>query len=236
MCERQLGSCNRQHVGAVSSERASANGSGDDAGEIQNANARQWPRTGRTLSGLCVADPRHLEDGQRRQGSPLRMRLPFFRRPRHRGDEPARDGFVFEGLAVPASDRFGHALARIFCTQHRQHPLAVMREIGVNAHETPIARAIDAKQRIERAVVFAFDAEIALAAKFDRGVAHIDGHILRAASSLSPDFGGRERTGGDGRLRDRPHGERGGQCRLVTGQVHSVEGRRFAPAERPNFR
>ena len=100
-------------IGAVGRERAAADRAGNDAGEIEHAQARErailrWARQ-RARGGL--ADPLDFEQGQPRHRHPLRVRLPFRRRAVERGDEA---GFRHRGLELCALP-----LQRAACTASR---------------------------------------------------------------------------------------------------------------------
>ena len=62
-----------------------------------------------------------------------------------------------------------------------------------------------------------------LAAKFDRGVAHVDADLLLPPGAQPPQLGGRERGRRDARLRGGADREGGGQYGLAAGEGHRVE-------------
>ena len=78
----------------------------------------------------------------------------------------------------------------------------MVRQVGVQPHPTAVAAAIKSGDAV---VIFgrniAVDAQIALAAKFDRRCAHVDRDALAPAAAQTPQFAGGERRRRDGRLR-----------------------------------
>jgi hypothetical protein len=85
--------------------------------------------------------------------------------------------------------------------QHLADRVAVMREVGVEAHEPAIAGFVDAGDRVPgRRRRLAIDAQITLAPGFDHGMAHIDRDLLRLSAAHFPDLGRREPARGDADL------------------------------------
>ena len=100
-----------------------------------------------------------------------------------------------------------------------------MQKIRMQSNVAVVARAIDAGDRIpSRRRRFAVAAQIALAAAFDHGVAHIDAHGLRASGPHPPDLRGCETSRGDADLRRRGDAEGRGQLRLRAGQGDALKG------------
>ncbi len=80
----------------------------------------------------------------------------------------------------------------------------MMRQIGVQPHPAAVAAAIKTGNAVVMVLGhLAVDAQIALAAKFDRALAHLDADVLPAAGAQPPQFGGSERRRADRRLRGR---------------------------------
>ena len=69
----------------------------------------------------------------------------------------------------------------------------------------------------------AVDAQVTLAAEFDRRVAHSDADLLATSDAQAPQLAGGERRGGDRGLRKRADGEGGGQQRLGAAQLDGIE-------------
>ena len=94
-----------------------------------------------------------------------------------------------------------------------------MRQVGVQPDPAAVAGAIDADGLVAMLVRrLAVDAQVALAAELDAGVAHVDADALPPAGPQMPQFVGGERGGGDGGLRRRADRERRGQRRFRAGQ------------------
>ena len=195
---RQMRRRDAHDVGAVGRQRAPAHRSGDDARQIGHANTRKrsLPR-GRQRAGRGLADLADLQQRQLRHGMPLRMRGPFGARAHHGGDEPGFGGRRLEFLALPLGKRGLHGVAVVAAGEQLQHAVAVMREVGVEAHVTPIAGTVDAGDLVpRRARRLAGDAHVALAAELHPRVAHIDGNGLGATAPLPVDLGrGQPRRG-----------------------------------------
>jgi hypothetical protein len=75
-----------------------------------------------------------------------------------------------------------------------------------------------------------------LAAKFDRRAPHIDRNPLTASGAHAPDLGGRERGGGDRRLRCRADREGRRQYGLGPRQIDIVERRGIKSGIAPQLR
>jgi hypothetical protein len=93
-----------------------------------------------------------------------------------------------------------------------EHPVAMMGQIGMKPHPTPVAAAIESRDRV---VIFGWrlsiDAHVVFAAEFDRGAAHVNADTLAATGAQPPQLIRCQRRGGDGRLRRGVDRERGGQ-------------------------
>ena len=148
-------------------------------------------------------------------------------------DQPGLGRCRLEFFRLPAAERALHGLARIVAAQQLQHAVAMMRKVGVQPDPAPVAAAIEPCDLVPDLAALAFgEAEIMLAAKFDRGVAHLDADLLLPPGAQPPQFRGRERGRRDARLRGGADGERGGECGLAAGEGHDVE-RGFALARMP---
>jgi hypothetical protein len=79
----------------------------------------------------------------------------------------------------------------------------------------------------------AVDPQIALAARFDRGMPHIDRHALAPAGAQPPQFGGRQRRGAYRRLDRRSNREGRRQHRLGTGEMNVAKARLIEPGLAP---
>ena len=110
----RLGRCfagDLQHVGAVLGERARARRPGDDAREIEHADARQRPIAFRQRLRRRVADLDDLHQRQRRDRLALRMLRPLFHRAHHAAGAFRGDDRFLELERVPLRDGFAHRVA-----------------------------------------------------------------------------------------------------------------------------
>ena len=109
----------------------------------------------------------------------------------------------------------------------------MVREVRVQAHPAPVAAAVQSRDLVPQlGGRLAVDAQIALAAKLDRGIAHRDADALALAGADPMNLGGSERRGRDARLRARADREARRQDGLGARQVDAVEriGRQAAEA------
>ncbi len=80
----------------------------------------------------------------------------------------------------------------------------MMRQIGMQPRPAAVAAAIKPGDVVVMIVRnFAVDAQITLAAEFDRRVSHVDADALAAAGAQPPQFRGSQRRRPDRRLRRR---------------------------------
>src|SRR5437764_10588632 len=104
-----------------------------------------------------------------------------------------------------------------------------MRKIRVQPHPTAVAAAIRAGDLVpEVGRRSAGDAQIALAAALDRGVAHVDRGLLALSGAQPPQLGRDKRRRRDARLRGGSDRERGGQHRVGAGELYALERGRIA--------
>jgi hypothetical protein len=153
------------------------------------------------------SDPVDREERKARDRATLRMRIPLGERAAHRNHEAGLGGRLLERFCAPSSK---HALDRwliVAAAEQREHPVAVMRQIRMQAHPAAVTAAIEASDRV---MIFrarlGVDAQVAFAAKLDRGAAHVDAHALATAGAQPPQLAGGECRSRDGRLR------RGADC------------------------
>src|SRR3982074_146959 len=130
------------------------------------------------------------------------MRIPFGERARRGDDEPGFGRRRLECLRLPAVESLLHRSAIVLAAEQLEHAVAVMREIRVQPYEAAVAAAVksgDLVPQLRRGL--ALDAQIALAAKFDCGIAHRNADVLLPPGTQTPQFSGRERRCRDGGLR-----------------------------------
>ena len=215
-----------QHIGAMRRERAPANRPGDDAREIEHFYAGQRPLRRREFLCRRFADLLDGEQRQLRHRLALRMPIPFGERTACGDDEAGFGGRALERLGRHAVER---ALHRFFVVRHAkelEEPTAMMRQIGVQPRPAPVAAAIKPGEVVVIFVgPFAVDAQITLAAEFDRRMAHIDADVLAASGAQPPQLRRGQRRGADRRLRRRSHRKRRRQHRLGAGELNLAERR-----------
>ena len=223
-------------------ERAAADRAGDDARQVQHAQAGSG-RPAAAAAATGGASPiRSIETAGRpatawpcgcaSHSAKLRMAATHM---------PA--SAAASSKSKPSQPRSGgsHRVAVVGAAEQAQHAVAVVREVRVQPHPAAVA-ASDRRRRCGPSVSGggpALDAECAFGAEFGRGVAHVDRDALAAAGALAPDRGGGEGGGGDGRLRRGADGEGGRQHRVGAGQRQVVEGGgrhlRLRPQRRHGF-
>ena len=154
------------------------------------------------------------------------MPIPFGERTASGDDEAGFGGRGLERLGRHAVER---PLHRCFVVRHAEEleqPAAMMRQIGVQPRPAAVAAAIKPGEVVVIFVrPFAVDAQITLAAEFDRRMAHIDADVLAAAGPQPPQLRRGERRRADGRLRRRAHRKRRRQHRLGAGELNVAERR-----------
>ena len=138
------GTGDQHHVGAMRGERAAGDGTGDHPRQIQHAQARERAIAARPWFWRGLAD--FLDRDQRQFGERLgmRQRRPFVVGAHHRDHAAGGIGRGLERLAVPLHQRGLHLIALRLAVQHLADGVAVMREIGVQPHEAPVAGLVDA--------------------------------------------------------------------------------------------
>ena len=156
---------------------------------------------------------------QRRHRPAVRVRVPL-REGAGLGDhQPGGCRGVLELLRGPALQRVADRLAVVGAVQKLQHAVAMVREVGVKPDPAAVAAAIGAGDLVPLLRrLGAVDPAIALAAKFQRGVAAIDGDALRGAAAAAMQFGRRKPRRGDAHLRHLADMERGRQGRIAARQ------------------
>ena len=216
-------------------ERAAGDGTGDHPRQIQHAQARQ-----RTIARRAMASAR-LRRSSRSRAQAVRP-APWraadadhsSMRAHHRHHAAAGIGRGLERLGVPLHQRGLNLVAFRLAVQHLADGVAVMPEIGMQPHEAPVAGFVNAGDRIPgRPRRLAVDAQIALAAAFDDGMAHVDRDILRLSAAQFPDLRGGKSGRGNAGLRRGGDAKRRRQLRLVTGQRDAVERGRLAAGGGP---
>src|SRR3954470_5344733 len=107
------------------------------------------------------------------------MHIPSGERPRHGDDQSSLGSSCLELFGFPSIQRTLHRFTRIIAAEQLQHAIAMMRKIRVQAHPATVAAAIESGNLVPQLFRWcAIQAHVALAAKLDRGVAHIDTDAL----------------------------------------------------------
>jgi len=206
-------------------ERAAAHRTGNDARQVEHLDARE--RAIGRAHGLRrgVADLIDGEERQARDRAALRMRVPLGERPARGHHQAGVGGGGLERLAAPFIEGALDGRLVMAAAEQAEHPVAMMGQIGMKPHPTPVAAAIESGDRV---VIFgrrlAIDAQVAFAAEFDRGAAHVDADTLAATGAQAPELIRCQRRGGDGRLRGGVDRERGGQHGRGPGEFDCARG------------
>src|SRR5205807_1436805 len=127
------------------------------------------------------------------------MLIPLGERPAGGNDQPGIGGRGLQRLALPSIERALHRGSVMSAAEQREQSIAMMRQIGMQPDPTAVAAAIKARDRImilRRRL--AIDVQVALAAKLDRGVAHVDADVLASTRAQPPQLGGGESGGSNG--------------------------------------
>ena len=162
---------------------------------------------------------------QLRNRAALVVRVPFGEGARHRDNQSSFGAAAVSNVSAcqPSSARCT-ASREYVAAEQLQHAIAMMRKIRVQPHPTPVAAAIKSGDLVpDLPRRFALDAHVALAAKFDRRVAHVDADLLLPPGTQLPQLGRGKCGCRDARLRGNADGERGGERGLGAGQRHCVE-------------
>ncbi len=218
-------------------ERAARDRTRDHPRQIEHAYALErtiagGPRLWRRLADLFNHDRR-----QRGERLGVRQTGPFCVRSHQRNDAAAGIGRGLECLAVPLHQRGLHLVALRLTTQDFANGIAVMREVGVQPDESLIAGFVNPGDRIPGGRRrLAVDAQIALAAAFDDGVAHVDRDILVLSAAQFPNLRGSQACRGNAYLRRGGNAKGRRQLRFFPRQRDGVERRRLAADRGPDVR
>ena len=178
-----------------------------------------------------------LDQRQLGDGLGLRMRCPFVEAAHHRAGHAGERSRVLEVRAIPLQQRGLHGLPIVFAGEQPQEAVAVVREVGVDAHAPVIAGLVDAGDLVPgRARRLAMDAHVPLCPEFDSGMPHIHRDRLRCARPLPPDFGGGKCRRRDRGLRHRADAPGGGQGRFLARERHVGQRVAGAACIGPNLR
>ena len=160
------------------------------------------------------------------------MPIPLGERTARGSDEPGVGGCGFERLAFPVVERALYRRTIVGAAQQPQHAAVMMRQAGMEPHPTAVAAAIEAAQPVGIVSrIFPLDAQIPLAAKFDRGVAHVDADALPPSRAQPPKPCSGERRSRNRRLRRGADRERRGKRRLGAGERNVAEHRLVEASE-----
>src|SRR5215470_15900827 len=173
----------------MSREAAATNRARNNARQIEDADIAQRTRGG--LQRLCgpVADLLNGEQRETRERLTLRVRVPFGETPHRRRHQAGLGRRRLEAVGSPSLERPLDGGAVVLAFEQRQQAVAVVREIGMQSHPAAVAAAIGAGDLVPRVRRWrAIDAEVALAAELDGGVAHRDSDPLSLAGSEVPEL------------------------------------------------
>src|SRR6266436_7057299 len=131
-------------VSTVLGERAGTSRSSEDAGKVEDADAREWPITGWQRLGGAVADAHDLHEWQRCDRSALRMSRPFGLRPRHATGALCGNDRLLEIGGVPGGHCARHGVAILRYAEHAERSRAMIGKIAVEIGPAPVPRRIEA--------------------------------------------------------------------------------------------
>ena len=132
------------------------------------------------------------------------MSIPFVERPARCDHETGLGGDGLELLGRPALKRALHRGFVVITAEKLKQSVAMMRQICMQPGPAAVAAAVQPGYLIVMIIrVLAVNAQITLAAEFDRGATHFDADPLAAPSAQPPKFGCGERRRTDCRLRCR---------------------------------
>ena len=130
------------------------------------------------------------------------MLIPLGERPACGNHEAGVGGGGLERLGVPSVECALYCPSVVTAAEQREHPVAVMGQIGMQPHPTTITAAIQSRDLV---MILrrrpAIDAQVPFAAELDRGIANVDADPLAATRAQSPQLAGCQSRGGNGRLR-----------------------------------
>ncbi len=148
------------------------------------------------------------------------MAVPFLEAAQCRNHQARVGRRGLEGFGVPLVQRGLYGCLVIGAAQQAHHAVAVVREIGMQAHPAAVAAAVDAGQLVPQfGRGAAVDAQVAFAAEFGDGMAHVDADVLPAAGAAVPQCGGCQRRGAKAGLGGGAHGKARRQHRLGAVQL-----------------
>ena len=226
----QVRRVHQHHVGAVGGQRAAADRAGEDARQVEHAHAGERPAVcGSARQRAAGASPMRsiATSGCGGDRSALRVRVPFVEAAQ-RGDDEA--GLAWRPVrSRAASSRASAARPRALGVradrqaEQSQHAVAVVREVGVQAHPAATGTRVQRRPACPRLRRTTVDREAAAA--LERRVAHVDAHLLAQAVAPVADLGGGQRRGRERRLRGGADRERRRQHRVGAGQREVLQRR-----------
>jgi hypothetical protein len=230
---RQVRRGDQHHVGAEAGEGASADRARDHAREVEHADARERARARPRGLRWGLADLLDLEQRQRGEGAPLRVRPPLLARADHAGGQPGRGQRVLEILGAPLRDRRRDRIAAGPAAQDAQRAVPVVGHVRVHLDEAPVARAVEAEERVAAADGLAVDAQVSLAPERSERGARVDRHGLGPPRPEPPQLGRGQRGRRDHGGRRRADLEVRRHERVRAGQGGPLEGARVAAGRAP---
>ena len=146
------------------------------------------------------------------------MRIPFVLAP-HGGDaSPGLRGVLFEGEGILLGQRRGDRRPLPGAAQQGQYPVAVMREVRVQADPAPIAAFVDSRDVVPTGRrLGAVQGDVAFGVELQHGVPAFDAGPLRRPATAAVDLGRRERRRADAGLGGIRNAEGGGKDRPLAG-------------------
>src|SRR5262249_47244251 len=153
--------------------------SGEDAGKVEDADAREWPITGWQRLGGAVADAYDLHERQRCDRSALRMSRPFRLRPRHSAGAFFSTDRLLVVAIVPCGNCARHCVAIFRYAEHAECRRAMIGKIAVEIGPAPVPGRIEAHDGVSRRRNFcARERNVLAAAQRSCGLPKINCHLL----------------------------------------------------------
>src|SRR6266508_6082610 len=134
-----------QHIGSVCGERATTHRAGNDTRQVEYLDARKGA-VGRG-QGLrrCIANLIDGEEWEAGDRAALRMLIPLGERAACGHHEAGVGGGSLERLSVPSVECALYCHSVVTAAEPREHPIAVMRQIGMQPHPTAITAALQSR-------------------------------------------------------------------------------------------
>src|SRR5439155_4488802 len=147
---RQMRAGDPQDVSTMFGERAGTGRSSEDAGKVEDADARERPIAGWKGFGVAVADTYDLHERQRCHRSTLRMPRPFRLCSRHAPGALRGNDRLLEIGGVPSGNCARHSVAILRYAEHAECRGAMIGKIAMEIGPAPVPGRIYAHDGVSR--------------------------------------------------------------------------------------